>query len=50
MQDQDKCYPRYDDHNHIDSAAIDHPPKPKQDYTAEYLAPGKRRPEKPSGK
>lgn len=39
MKDPDKIHPRYDDHAHIDSAAIDYPPKPKEDYTAQYLAP-----------
>ena len=51
MHDQDKCYPRYDDHAHIDSAAIDPPPpKPLEDYTEQYLAPGKRRPIKKTDK
>lgn len=51
MNDQDKCHPRYDEHNHIDSGAIDPPPpKPKDNYTADYLAPTKGKPEKRSGK
>ena len=34
---EEKCFPKYDDHAHIDTAAVDHPPKPPEDYTAEYL-------------
>ena len=46
MFDEDKCHPRYDEHNHIDSGAIDPPPpRPVENYTAEYLAPGKKKPE-----
>ena len=44
MHDEDKCYPRYDEHNHIDSGAIDPPPpKHKENYTAEYLAPAQKK-------
>ncbi|MBP3312535.1 MAG: hypothetical protein J6L72_09910 [Butyricicoccus sp.] len=34
---EDKRFPRYDDHAHIDSAAVDYPPKTPEDYTEEYL-------------
>lgn len=34
---EEKCFPKYDDHAHIDTAAVDHPPKTPEDYTAEYL-------------
>lgn len=35
--DREKDFPRYDDVKHIDSAAIDYPDTPPEDYTAEYL-------------
>lgn len=34
---EEKEHPRYDDHAHIDSAAIEEPPRSVEDYTAEYL-------------
>ena len=37
---EEKCFPKYDDHAHIDTAAVDHPPKTPEDYTAEYLEQG----------
>lgn len=39
-----KSTPRYDDLRHIDSTAIDHKPKrDKEDYTADYLKPQKKK-------
>lgn len=34
---EEKDFPRYDDHAHIDSAAVKEPPRSVEDYTAEYL-------------
>ena len=34
---KEKRFPQYDDHAHIDSAAVDEPPRTMEDYTQEYL-------------
>ena len=49
IPDTEKTHPRYDDHRHIDSGAIDPPaPKPAENYTAEYLVSAETRPTAPA--